>query len=155
MDLGEKAPFDAEDATGGMCDRCATALMEDIHRETGLAYFVVLSRRCAELFPTVNAALGSSPHVKVIVDRRHSFPDHPIARPPSSGPGVSALQAPPRYHMVIRRDFADLYEELAPAFAGRRDIHVMVDRRSRSRTPSRPLPADVESRQADPPVWVV
>jgi hypothetical protein len=58
--------------------------------------------------------------------------------------------------VVIRRDCAHLYADVAPPFAGREDVHVVVDRRGRSRAPSRPsLPSQVEQRRADPPVWIV
>jgi hypothetical protein len=57
---------------------------------------------------------------------------------------------------VIRRDCAHLYEALAPLFAGRPDIRVLVDRRNRSRTPpATNLPALQKPRQEEPPAWLV
>ncbi len=125
-------------------------------RDASQPFLVVLSRGCADLYPAVSSLLGSRPSVGVIVDRRHAFSDHAVARPPSSGPGVKVATPPRRVHVVIRRDCAHLYEDLAPAFAGREDTRVVVDRRGRSRAPSRPsLPSQAEQRRADPPVWIV
>jgi len=119
-------------------------------------YLVVLSRGCADLYPTVSSLLASRSSVAVIVDRRHAFSDHTVARPPSSGPGVKVPTPPRLVHVVIRRDCAHLYEDLTPAFADREDTRVVVDRRGRSRAPSRPnLPSQAEQRRADPPVWIV
>jgi len=155
-DLGEKMPLDVEGVTGGACEPCATAMLGDIRRETGWAYHLVLSRGCAHLLEEMSRLLRPWPHVKVVVDRRYVGSGH--ATPPPLYPELRKnFAVPPRpYHLVIRRDCAHLYEDLAPLFAGRPDIRVVVDRRYRSRTGPPPnLPAFQKPRQSDPPAWIV
>ncbi len=155
-DLGEKMPFEVEGVTGGACDPCATVLMGDIRRETGWAYYMVLSRGCSHLLEDVGRLLKSWPHLKIVVDRRYTPATH--ATPPSIYPDLGkTLPIPPRpYHLVIRRDCAHLYGDLLPLFSGRSDIRVLVDRRTRSRTPSpSELPPSQRRRHGDPPAWIV
>ncbi len=156
-DLGEKMPLEDQGVTGGACDSCASAMLRDIRRETGWAYHVVLSRRCGHLLEEVKHLLRPWPHVKVVVDRRH--PSSVQASPPPLYPELQqkAFTTPPRpYHLVIRRDCAHLYEDLAPLFVGRPDFRVLVDRRNRSRGLSHPgFPEEQKLRGGDPPAWLV
>jgi hypothetical protein len=131
-------------------------MVGDIRRETGWAYHLVLSRGCAHLFEEVSRLLRPWPHVKVVVDRRYTISGD--AMPPPLYPELrKSFAVPPRpYHLVIRRDCAHLYEDLAPAFAGRSDIRVLVDRRNRTRTPPASNgPTSQKLRQEEPPAWLV
>ena len=130
-------------------------MLADIRRETGWAYHVVLSRGCAHLFEEVSRLLRPWPHVKVVVDRRHTSFVH-VTPPPLYPELRKGFAVQPRpYHLVIRRGCAHLYEDLAPLFADRPGITVLVDRRSRSRAPSNPnLPASQKPRRGDPPAWL-
>lgn len=156
-ELGEKMPLEVQGVTGAACEPCASAMLGDIRRETGWAYHLVLSRRCAHLLEEVKRLLRPWPHMKVVVDRRHLSSVH--ASPPPLYPEQQqkAFATPPRpYHLVIRRDCAHLYEDLAPLFAGRPDIRVLLDRRNRSRAASNPsLPENQKPRGGDPPAWLV
>lgn len=155
-DLGEKMPLEVEGVTGAACEPCATAMLGDIRRETGWAYYLVLSRGCAHLLEEVSRLLRPWPHVKVVVDRRYRPSGH--ATPPPIYPDLpKVLAVPPRpYHLVIRRDCTHLLKDLAQLFAGRSDIRVVMDRRNRSRMPFSPNPSVAQDlRQGDPPAWLI
>ncbi len=142
--------------TGGACDPCASTMLGDIRRETGWAYHVVVSRACAHLFDEVSRVLRPWPHVKVLVDRRYMPSTHATPPPLYAGLGRTFAVPPRPYHLVVRRDCAYLYEDLAPLFAGRPDIRVLLDRRNRSRTPSTPVSSPYQkARVGDPPAWLI
>lgn len=155
-DLGEKMPLEVNGVTGAACEPCATAILGDIRRETGWAYHVVLSRGCAHLLAQVRRLLEPLRHVEVLVDRRQPSPV-PATLSPLYPDLPRTFAVPPRpFHVVIRRDCAHLYEDLARAFAGRSDIKVLVDRRARSRSPFNPsIPANQKRRRGEPPAWMV
>ena len=149
-------PLDTDGKTGGACDPCTMAMLGHIRREAGRAYHLVVSRSCARLFEEVNRLLQPWSHLKVVVDRRYMPLTH--GAPPPRHPGLRRMLAvsPRSYHLVIRRDCAHLYEDLAPLFEGRPDVRVLVDRRSRSRTLFHAAtPPDQTLRAADPPAWLV
>lgn len=148
-------PLEVEGVTGAACDPCATAMLGDIRRQSGWAYHLVVSRTSRHLFDGVSRLLEPWPHVKVVVDRRYVPFTH--ATPPAIHPYLRQRFAmPPRRHyLVIRRDCAHLYEDLAPLFSSQPDIRVLVDRRNRSRTPSTPVSSPYHTaRVADPPAWL-
>jgi len=154
--LGNKVPLEQEGVTGSACDPCCRKLLEDIRMESGWTYHLVVSRDCAHLFNNVSLLLQGQSHVKVMVDRRRRNGEPGVSPPPRPEPLGAYSLLPRRHHLVIRRDCSDLVEDLAPAFADRQDILVLVDRRARSRTAVDPPRADSpEQRVADPPAFLV
>ena len=154
--LGDKVPLELDEATGGVCDACTFALLEEIHRESGWVYHIILSRGCAHLFANVNLLLQVWPHVRVVVDRRRRHAELAVPPPPRLEP-MELFLVPPRPHqLAFRRDCSNLIEDLGPVFADRGDILVLVDRRSRTRTPVRPpLAQEREQPVADPPAFLI
>ena len=148
-------PMEVDGVMGGASDPAAAATLRDIRREPGWTYHLVLSRGCAHLLEEMSRLLQPCPHLRVVVDRRYTISGE--ATPPLYPELRKNLAIPPRpYHLVIRRDCAHLYEALAPLFAGRPDIRVLVDRRNRSRTPpATNLPTLQKPRQEEPPAWLV
>ncbi len=154
--LGYKLPLELEEATGGVCDACTFALLEEIRRESGWVYHIILNRGCAHLFANLSLLLTAWPHVRVVVDRRRRQAELAVPPPPRPEP-MGLFVVPPRpHHLVIRRGCSNLIEDLALMFAHREDILLLVDRRSRGRTPVRPpLAEERERRVADPPAFLV
>ena len=149
-------PLELEAATGGVCDACTFALLEEIRRESGWVYHIILSRGCAHLFANLSLLLKAWPHVRVVVDRRRRQAELAVPPPPRPEP-MGLFVVPPRpHHLVIRRDCSNLIEDLGPVFADREDILVLVNRRSRSQTPVRPpLAQEREQPVADPPAFLI
>jgi hypothetical protein len=154
--LGETVPLDVGEATGGACGACTFALLEEIRRESGWVYHIILSRGCAHLLSSMNLLLQTWPHVRVLIDRRRRYAE--LAIPPQPRPErVWLFAVPPRrHHLVIRRDLSCFLHELGPVFADRQDILVLVDRRARNRAAEMPAPPGVpEQRVAGPPAFLV
>ncbi len=133
--LGDTFPLDVAEATGSACDACTFALLEEIRRESGWVYHIILSRGCGYLLDHMTLVLQGWPHVRVVVDRRRRHAD--LAIPPQPPPErIWLFAVPPRpHHLVIRRDLSCFFHELVPVFAHRQDIRVLVDRRARGRSP--------------------
>ena len=154
--LGDTVPLEVGEATGGACDACTYALLEEIRRESGWVYHLILSRGCAHLMSNINGLLQAWPHVRVVVDRRGRHGELAMPPQPRSEP-IWLFAVPPRpHHLVIRRDLSCFMHELDPLFSHRKDIVVLVDRRARSRSAQMPAPPGVsEQRLADPPAFLV
>jgi hypothetical protein len=154
--LGTKVPLELEGITGSACEECCRKLLEDIRRECGWAYYLVLSRDCSHLFNNITGLLRGRPHLKVLLDRRRRNGGTGALSPPRpESPGLRSV-LPRRLHLVVRRDCLDLVEDLAPAFAHWQEILVLVDRRARPRTPLDPPQPDIpEQRVIDPPAFLV
>ena len=154
--LGNKVPLEQEGVTGSVCEVCCQKLLEKIRVECGWTYYLVLSRDCSHLFNNISGLLQGRPHLKVLLDRRRRNGGTGVSPPPRpESLGLRSVLSR-RLHLVVRRDCLDLVEDLAPAFAHRQDVLVLVDRRARTRTPLDPPQSDVpEQRVIDPPAFLV